>query len=68
MHKGRPVAGIINEVFSKDEAAVWGVALEGEDGFKVGTYLNVGCRGSIWGGAACFDPSRVFYFYLFKAL
>lgn len=35
VHKGRPVAGIINEVFSKDEAAVWGVTLEGEDGFKV---------------------------------
>jgi hypothetical protein len=35
VHKGRPVAGIINEVFAKDEAAVWGVTLGGEDGFKV---------------------------------
>lgn len=35
VHKGRPVAGVINEVFAKDEAAVWGVTLDGEDGFKV---------------------------------
>lgn len=35
VHKGRPIAGVINEVFAKDEAAVWGVTLE--DGFKVRT-------------------------------
>ncbi|EWM21106.1 myo inositol monophosphatase [Nannochloropsis gaditana] len=28
VHKGKPIAGIINEPFVKDEAAVWGVALD----------------------------------------
>lgn len=42
VHKGRPVAGIINEVFSKDEAAVWGVTLgDGEDDFKVRSHIYV---------------------------
>jgi len=28
VHKGKPIAGIINEPFVKDEAAIWGVVLE----------------------------------------
>lgn len=31
VHKGRPIAGIINEPFAKDEAAIWGVVLEKEN-------------------------------------
>jgi hypothetical protein len=46
VHKGRPVAGVINEVFAKDEAAVWGVTLgdgeDEEDGFKVRVYTVCG--------------------------
>lgn len=56
VHKGRPVAGIINEVFAKDEAAVWGVTLgEGGDGFKV---CGWGCtRLCIW-ASECETPTR----------
>ncbi len=30
VHKGKPIAGIINEPFAKDESAIWGVVLEEE--------------------------------------
>ncbi len=48
VHKGRPVAGVINEVFAKDEAAVWGVTLgDDEDGFKVGRTVRPSVRACV---------------------
>lgn len=41
VHKGRPIAGVINEPFMRGQGAIWGVTLD--SGYKVEktTLLNI---------------------------
>jgi len=43
VHKGKPIAGIINEPFAKDEAAIWGISLDEESaGRSINTVDELG--------------------------